>query len=239
MAESSFDPKPEVEAEDPFGKYFEGNEWELPTDLAVIDRAQEEIQKRLDELHDEKDQPYRNETESFEISLASREAIANGVIRGNLGVTESDSARRMDQIRARLAERGDKKLHVSIEYDADTFRLVVRDEGDGFDPRSVEDPTQVDSKMKTTGRGILMMRSAFDTVSYNKKGNEVTLSIGTEGVIGENDTDWPTRLPKRLKPEDVDLFRGNDNQWHWHVRPNKIKDPERRKDYIRQRNQWP
>ncbi len=235
----SFEHKHEETVEDPFGKYFEGNTWELPTDLAVIGRAQDEIEKRLADVRDEHGNESRSESEIFNIGMGLREAIANAVIRGNMGAHETDADKRLDEINRLKVQNAHKKVKVSVAYDADTVKFVIADEGEGFDVKKIADPTDTEHKMITTGRGLLMMRSSFDSVTYNDKGNEVTLEIGDEGPIGANDAQWHERLPSRLKPEDVELFDGNDGQWHWHLRPNKIKDPERRKQYMYERSLWP
>jgi anti-sigma regulatory factor (Ser/Thr protein kinase) len=52
---------------------------------------------------------------------------------------------------------------------------VIRDQGKGFDRTSLADPTDPENIMCITGRGILLMKSYCDAVSWNDKGNEVTL----------------------------------------------------------------
>ena len=51
----------------------------------------------------------------------------------------------------------------------------VRDEGHGFDPGSLPDPTDPANLDRPCGRGMLLMRTFMDNVIYNDKGNEVTL----------------------------------------------------------------
>jgi anti-sigma regulatory factor (Ser/Thr protein kinase) len=234
-----FDPKPEEKAEDPFGKYFEGNNWELPTDLAVVGRADDEIQKRLSELRDEDGNQYWEEDQIVNVAIGLREALVNAIVHGNMGIDEIDAGKRSEEIERRKAEYADKKVKVSIAYSPDTLRIIITDEGKGFDVHQVSDPTDDDHIQNTTGRGVWVMKSFFDSVIHNQKGNEVILSITDEGIIGKNDDHWPDRLPKRLKREDVELFDGSDGQWHWHLRPHMIKDPIRRQAYIKERNQWP
>ena len=54
-------------------------------------------------------------------------------------------------------------------------KFVVRDEGPGFDPSQVPDPTDPEHLENLCGRGLLLMRSFMDEVTFNMKGNEVTL----------------------------------------------------------------
>jgi len=92
----------------------------------------------------------------FSVRLALEEAVVNAIRHGN----KADPS---------------KKIHV--EYVIDDARLVVNvaDEGPGFDLDSVPDPTAEENLEADHGRGILLMRVYMDEVTYNDKGNRVTL----------------------------------------------------------------
>ncbi len=53
--------------------------------------------------------------------------------------------------------------------------VIIRDEGKGFDPNSLPDPTDPVNLDKVSGRGLLLMRTFVDGVRFNECGNEVTL----------------------------------------------------------------
>jgi anti-sigma regulatory factor (Ser/Thr protein kinase) len=53
--------------------------------------------------------------------------------------------------------------------------FVIRDEGPGFNPDALPDPTAPENLAKASGRGILLMRSFVDDIRYNATGNELTL----------------------------------------------------------------
>jgi signal transduction histidine kinase/DNA-binding response OmpR family regulator/HPt (histidine-containing phosphotransfer) domain-containing protein len=53
---------------------------------------------------------------------------------------------------------------------------LVRDEGPGFDPASLPDPTDPASLGETHGRGLLLIRTFMDEVTYNEAGNEITMT---------------------------------------------------------------
>ena len=55
------------------------------------------------------------------------------------------------------------------------IRYVIRDEGPGFDPATLPDPTDPANLDRPCGRGLLLMRTFMDDVGYNRSGNEVTL----------------------------------------------------------------
>ena len=54
-------------------------------------------------------------------------------------------------------------------------RIVIEDEGPGFDPTDVPDPTDDDNLDKPSGRGLMLMRAFMTVIEYNEKGNRVLL----------------------------------------------------------------
>ena len=91
----------------------------------------------------------------LEISL--REALANAIIHGN-GLHES------------------KRVFVRCyAVPKRAILIVVRDEGEGFDPEQVPDPRDEDRMHLNHGRGLLLMRELMDHVEYRKNGREVLL----------------------------------------------------------------
>ena len=56
----------------------------------------------------------------------------------------------------------------------------VRDQGSGFDPRSVPDPTLPENLTRSYGRGLFLMRELLDELWFNDCGNEVTLILRAE-----------------------------------------------------------
>jgi len=97
-----------------------------------------------------------NEDECFAIKLALEEAMTNAVKHGN---------------------RNKPDRHITVRYAVGPQRVVitVADEGCGFDPSSVPDPTLPERLWLPSGRGIMLMRAYMDEVVYNAKGNEVRL----------------------------------------------------------------
>lgn len=68
---------------------------------------------------------------------------------------------------------------VRIDASVEPARLAVRvaDEGPGFDPASVPDPTTGDGIERSRGRGLHLLRKLCDEVRFNERGNEVTLTF--------------------------------------------------------------
>jgi serine/threonine-protein kinase RsbW len=92
----------------------------------------------------------------FAIRLAVEEALINAIKHGN----QLYRSRRV-------------RLHYSLGMRE--FRIRIEDEGTGFNPAAVPDPTDPEHLERTTGRGLLLMRHFMHTVRFNAKGNAVTL----------------------------------------------------------------
>lgn len=120
-------------------------------------------------------------TELVRISAALDEAILNAMVHGNL---EIDSAireqgetgyERMIATRSRQSPYCQRRVEIIASISPSSICYRICDEGPGFDPGSVADPTTPANRSKPCGRGILMMRAFMDEVQYNEIGNEVTL----------------------------------------------------------------
>ena len=114
-------------------------------------------------------------------AVALEEALQNGMIHGNLQVDsklrEGDADEWDAAIKARAAQApyADRVVTVRAVVTPDAATYVVTDEGPGYDPGIVPDPTDPEMLARPHGRGLLLMRTFMDEVSHNDRGNEVTL----------------------------------------------------------------
>jgi sigma-B regulation protein RsbU (phosphoserine phosphatase) len=69
-----------------------------------------------------------------------------------------------------------KKVIVGHTIDKDKVIISIMDEGDGFDPSMIPDPTLPENLIKDCGRGIYIVRNYTDKIEFNKKGNRVTIT---------------------------------------------------------------
>lgn len=104
--------------------------------------------------------------ECFAINLALEEALVNAVQHGN----KSDPA---------------KTVHVSCRLTDDRFYCRVEDEGEGFNPDDVPDPTDEDHIMIASGRGVLLIRNFVSRVKWNERGNVLELEKEREGATND------------------------------------------------------
>lgn len=94
--------------------------------------------------------------DTFGIHMAFEEAMMNAIRHGN----ECDE---------------DKEVHVVISITDTNFYAKITDQGCGFDPDSIPDPTDDDNVDKSCGRGVMLMKNFIDEVIFNSKGNSVEL----------------------------------------------------------------
>jgi len=102
--------------------------------------------------------PYKpDEHRLFEIKLCVEEALRNAMVHGN----GSDAS---------------KSVKVSYSIDNDTVIIEVEDEGVGFDHEKLPDPTKEENIMKTSGRGVYLIKKIMDTVEFNDSGNRIKMT---------------------------------------------------------------
>ena len=67
---------------------------------------------------------------------------------------------------------------ITIEYHIEPEKAVVSltDEGEGFKPDAIPDPTEGSNIYKTSGRGLFLIRSFMDKIVFNKKGNCICIT---------------------------------------------------------------
>jgi len=68
-----------------------------------------------------------------------------------------------------------KRVELRFKIDREHVFLQIEDEGEGFDPQQVPDPTAEENLERSHGRGMLLMRAYMNRISYNHKGNCLTL----------------------------------------------------------------
>ncbi|NLW51723.1 MAG: SpoIIE family protein phosphatase [Candidatus Brocadiaceae bacterium] len=103
----------------------------------------------------------------FAVKLALEEAVINAIKHGN----ELDDT---------------KRVTVSFSVDENRAVISVADEGEGFDPNALPDPTAEDYLMATSGRGVALIRAYMDEVRFNDKGTEITMIKYAPWVAGKH-----------------------------------------------------
>ncbi|MGD8320329.1 MAG: ATP-binding protein [Gemmatimonadota bacterium] len=128
---------------------------ELPTDIRSIEHAVEYVVRRCQACD-----VYASRLRlNFRVGLT--EALSNAMLYGN-------------------GHDPSKRVRVEVTLADSEIKARIIDQGDGFDPSGVPDPTTPDNLLKPGGRGLFLMRQLLDEVSFNDRGNEVTLVLRLE-----------------------------------------------------------
>lgn len=115
------------------------------------------------------------------ISVAVQEAIANAIYHGNLELDselwQDDESifYRLAEERCRAAEYAARRVRVEATLSAAEVRVLIHDDGPGFNPADVRNPTEEINMDRIGGRGLLLIRTLMDEVSHNPQGNEITM----------------------------------------------------------------
>jgi serine/threonine-protein kinase RsbW len=94
----------------------------------------------------------------FNLRVALSEALANAIIYGN----------RLDP---------GKVVDVRVVITASRLSLHVADEGEGFDPATIPDPTAPERIEAEDGRGLFLIRQLVDEVRFNDRGNAICMVL--------------------------------------------------------------
>jgi len=128
----------------------------LPSDLLMVDPAvalvAESLAERFSDSHSIR----------FNVRVALCEALANAILYGN----RNDAS---------------KTVHLVARWGPESLEIQVTDEGQGFDPDTVPDPTLPENLERADGRGVFLIRRLMDEVRYNDKGNSLCMILRRAG----------------------------------------------------------
>ena len=106
------------------------------------------------------------------VSVAIRESVINAIKHGN----RNDTAKRVFV-----------EFETATKADVPELAIRIRDEGEGFDPDQVANPLEAENLLKSSGRGIFLIRNFMD---------DVQLQRAPEGGM-------EIRMVKRVQPPDA------------------------------------
>jgi serine/threonine-protein kinase RsbW len=121
----------------------------IPNDPVVGRRLVDELLRQLEMLHWKR-------RDIFGVHLAVDEALVNAILHGN----------RLDEA---------KRVHFCCWLSPQKVRVEITDEGPGFDPDCLPDPTDPTRLGCPRGRGVMLMRAFMSRVEFRDRGNHVVL----------------------------------------------------------------
>jgi serine/threonine-protein kinase RsbW len=92
------------------------------------------------------------------ILVALTEAVNNAIYHGNAG-------------------NANKNIDISFKTSPNIVSFIIKDEGSGFNPDILPDPTNPENIEKPNGRGVFLMRRLADNVSFEDNGSKVILDF--------------------------------------------------------------
>lgn len=113
-----------------------------PANLIIVEEFVNQFTEDLDLSEDKKS----------DLLLAVTEATTNAIIHAN----KSDPS---------------KKVQLAVNVSGEQIKISIKDEGKGFDPEKVPNPTDPENLMKDSGRGLYLMRIYMDELKYNRTPN--------------------------------------------------------------------
>ena len=125
---------------------------ELPNDLRAIERSVDYLMDKGREVGFDFDRLRLN----FRVGLT--EALANAMLYGNCRDPR-------------------KRVRVEAHLSSYEIKVQVTDEGRGFNPAAVLDPTLPANRVRSGGRGIFLIRQLMDRVEFNERGNSITMIL--------------------------------------------------------------
>jgi serine/threonine-protein kinase RsbW len=130
----------------------------IPSDTVEARKVQDDIERLIQGGR-------ASDQEVFSVRLALEEALVNAIKHGN----------QLDR---------SKKVHISYRLVSDRLEVRISDEGPGFDPADVPDPTAIENLERPCGRGLMLMRHYMNEVDYIGCGNTVHMAKVFRGKKG-------------------------------------------------------
>jgi CheY-like chemotaxis protein len=122
-----------------------------------------------------------DENGAMRAGIALEEALLNALYHGNLEVSsdlkqENDHAfHQLAAERRMAAPYCDRRTRVLARLTPDVAEFVISDQGQGFDTSKLPDPNDPEVLLRPSGRGLMLMRTFMDEVTYNSTGDTVTM----------------------------------------------------------------
>lgn len=128
---------------------------DLPSDLRVVEGLITHLVERCNAYG------FQGARLNLNFRVGVTEALANAILYGN-------------------RRRPERRVRVEVSLSTESVAVLISDEGRGFDPARVPDPTEAENLNRAGGRGLFLIRKLMDAVEFNDAGNAVRLVLNRE-----------------------------------------------------------
>ena len=127
-----------------------------------------------------------NPNKKMHLQLALNELIVNAIEHGNCGITYEEKTKTLEEgissvdliaEKCKNPEVQAKKVFFSWEIKPDNTKFTIQDQGEGFDVKAYKEKVKKQSPYSQHGRGIKMAAKLSNRITFNAKGNQVTLIV--------------------------------------------------------------
>ncbi len=126
--------------------------------------------------------PIVNEEDLLSIKVVLYELLANAIEHGSAGITYREKQSILESTDQyfekvdELCQKYNRRIYVLLKINDEGIVIKVQDQGSGFNLKEIPSPLDDHTGNLLNGRGIFLVRMNIDSISYNEKGNEVTVT---------------------------------------------------------------
>ncbi|MCZ8156677.1 MAG: response regulator [Leptospira sp.] len=126
--------------------------------------------------------PIVNEEDLLSIKVVLYELLANAIEHGSAGITYKEKQSILESTDQyfekvdELCQKYNRRIYVLLKISDEGIVIKVQDQGSGFNLKEIPSPLDDHTGNLLNGRGIFLVRMNIDSISYNEKGNEVTVT---------------------------------------------------------------
>lgn len=153
---------------------------ELENNVSLIDPLVDLVEQAIARAH------LCDTNGRLRVGVALREALLNALFHGNLEIPADQMKAVREELRrtngAEVSEKHrslspyrDRRIFVDVRVSSEEARFVIRDEGHGFDVAMVPPGCRPSDLEAEQARGLALIRSFMDEVTFNEIGNEITM----------------------------------------------------------------
>lgn len=124
-----------------------------------------------------------DDADRMRVGVGIHEAMVNAIVHGNLEVSSDLKNGGWEEYHATIADRrntrpfADRRVAVLMRAERRrSFAIRISDQGPGFDVSKLPDPNDPAVWEKPSGRGIILIRSFFDEVTFSPTGNQISMT---------------------------------------------------------------